>query len=121
MIVVGLILAMPIFAACTMGWFRIRCRWWEVAALAFACLLLVPANLFMDYLAAEYVHLPASKAYDVARDLPAGGRLVMVIGGRRSRATTSARRSPCGWALPATTGANGSRKRGSRSRASATR
>ncbi len=81
-VVSGSILAMLIFAACTMGWFRIRCRWWEVAALGLACFLLFRPNLFMDYLAPEYTHLPASKAYDVARDLPAGGRLVMVIGGQ---------------------------------------
>ncbi|MBK6394469.1 MAG: TRAP transporter permease [Betaproteobacteria bacterium] len=81
-VVSGSILAMLIFAACTMGWFRIRCRWWEVAALGLACFLLFRPNLFMDYLAPEYAHLPASKAYDVARDLPAGGRLVMVIGGQ---------------------------------------
>ncbi|MBK6806841.1 MAG: TRAP transporter permease [Betaproteobacteria bacterium] len=81
-VVSGSILAMLIFAACTMGWFRIRCRWWEVAALGLACLLLFRPNLFMDYLAPEYAHLPASKAYDVARDLPAGGRMVMVIGGQ---------------------------------------
>jgi hypothetical protein len=65
-----------------MGWFRIRCRWWEVATLGLACLLLFRPNLFMDYLAPEYAQLPASKAYDVARDLPAGGRMVMVIGGQ---------------------------------------
>ena len=81
-VVSGSILAMLIFAACTMGWFRIRCRWWEVAALGLACLLLFRPNLFMDYLAPEYAQLPASKVYDVARDLPAGGRLVMVIGGQ---------------------------------------
>jgi hypothetical protein len=81
-VVSGSILAMLIFAACTMGWFRIRCRWWEVAALGLACLLLFRPNLIMDHLAPEYTQLPASKAYDVARDLPAGGRMVMVIGGQ---------------------------------------
>ena len=81
-VVSGSILAMLVFAACTMGWFRIRCRWWDVAALGLACLLLFRPNLFMDYLAPEYAQLPASKAYDVARDLPAGGRMVMVIGGQ---------------------------------------
>ena len=81
-VVAGSILAMLIFAACTMGWFRVRCRWWEVAALGLACLLLFRPNLFMDSLAPEYAQLPASKAYDVARDLPAGGRMVMVIGGQ---------------------------------------
>ena len=75
-------LAMLVFAAVTMYWLRVRCRLWEAAVLALACVLLFRPDFFMDFLAPEYTHLPASKAYDVARDLPAGGRLVMVIGGQ---------------------------------------
>jgi TRAP transporter 4TM/12TM fusion protein len=81
-VVVASITAMLVFAACTMGWFRVRCRWWEVAVLAFACLLLFRPDLFMDALAPEYADLPASRIDDVARDLPSGGRLVMVIQGQ---------------------------------------
>jgi Domain of unknown function (DUF3394) len=81
-VVVGAsILAMLIFAACTMWWFRVRCRWWEVAVLGLACLLLFRPDFFMDQLAPEFTHLPAAKLYDVARGLPAGGRIVMVIRG----------------------------------------
>ena len=50
--------------------------------LALACLLLFRPDMFMDRLAPEYVHLPAAKLYDVARDLPSGGRLVIVIKGQ---------------------------------------
>ena len=75
-------LAMLIFAACTMMWFRVRMRWWEAAVLALACLLLFRPDMFMDRLAPEYRHLPAATLYDVARDLPANGRLVMVIRGQ---------------------------------------
>jgi len=75
-------LAMLLFAAVTMNWFRVRCRLWEVAALALACMLLFRPDFFMDYLAPEYAHLPAAKVYDVARDLPAGGRIVAVIRGQ---------------------------------------
>ncbi len=75
-------LAMLVFAAVTMYWLRVRCRLWEAAVLALACVLLFRPDYFMDFVAPEYTHLPASKAYDVARDLPAGGRLVMVIGGQ---------------------------------------
>jgi len=75
-------LAMLVFAAVTMYWLRVRCRLWEAAVLALACVLLFRPDFFMDFVAPEYTHLPASKAYDVARDLPAGGRLVMVIGGQ---------------------------------------
>jgi len=100
-VVAASMLAMLIFAACTMGWFRVRCRWWEVAVLGLACLLLFRPDFFMDRLAPEHTHLPASKAYDVARDLPAGGRLVMVIEGRTIegddvRKTVALRLGPAG-------------------------
>jgi len=45
-------------------------------------MLLFRPDFFMDYLAPEYAHLPAAKVYDVARDLPAGGRIVAVIRGQ---------------------------------------
>jgi hypothetical protein len=45
-------------------------------------MLLFRPDMFMDWLAPEYVHLPPAKLYDVARDLSAGGRLVMVIKGQ---------------------------------------
>ena len=80
-VIVASTVAMLIFAAVTMNWFRIRSRWWETLLLALACLLLFRPDFFMDYLAPEYAHLPAAKVYDVAKDLPDGGRLVMVIKG----------------------------------------
>jgi len=80
-VVVASTVAMLIFAAVTMNWFRVKCRLWEVALLAVACLLLFRPDFFMDYLAPEFTHLPPAKVVDVARDLPDGGRLVMAIKG----------------------------------------
>jgi TRAP transporter 4TM/12TM fusion protein len=80
-VVVASTVAMLIFAAVTMNWFRVKCRLWEVALLAVACLLLFRPDFFMDYLAPEYTHLPPAKVVDVARDLPDGGRLVLAIKG----------------------------------------
>jgi hypothetical protein len=80
-VIVASTIAMLVFAAVTMNWFRVKCRLWEVLLLAFACLLLFRPDFFMDRLAAEYTHLPAAKAVQVANDLPEGGRLVMVIKG----------------------------------------
>ena len=74
-------LAMLVFAAVTMNWFRIRTRLWETLLLAVACLLLFRPDFFMDFLTPEYKHLPAAKVVEVAKDLPDGGRLVMVIKG----------------------------------------
>ena len=39
-VIVASTVAMLIFAAVTMNWFRVKCRLWEVALLAFACVLL---------------------------------------------------------------------------------
>jgi hypothetical protein len=80
-VIVASTLAMLVFAAVTMNWFRIRNRLWETLLLAAACLLLFRPDFFMDYLAPEYTHLPAAKAVEVAKNLPDGGRLVMVIKG----------------------------------------
>ena len=81
-VVLASMTAMLIFAACTMWWFRVRCRAWEVAVMALACFLLFRPDFFMDQLAPEFTPLPAARLYDVARDLPAGGRIVMVIRGQ---------------------------------------
>jgi hypothetical protein len=80
-VIVASTLAMLVFAAVTMNWFRVKCRLWEVLLLAFACLLLFRPDFFMDYLAPEYKHLPATQAAEVAKTLPENGRLVMVIKG----------------------------------------
>jgi hypothetical protein len=74
-------LAMLIFAAVTMNWFRVKCRLWETVLLAAACVLLFRPDFFMDQFAPEYRHLPAASVVDVARDMPDGGRLVMAIKG----------------------------------------
>jgi hypothetical protein len=80
-VIVASTVAMLIFAAVTMNWFRVRSRWWETLLLVLACVLLFRPDFFMDYLAPEYRHEPPSKVYDVAKDLPDGGRLVLRIKG----------------------------------------
>ncbi|MFO1315073.1 MAG: TRAP transporter permease [Burkholderiales bacterium] len=80
-VVVASTLAMLIFAAVTMNWFRVKTRLWENALLIIAVALLFRPDFFMDYVAPEYVHLPAAKVYDAARETPDAGRLVMVIKG----------------------------------------
>ena len=80
-VVVASTIAMLIFAAVTMNWFRVKTRLWETALLAVAVALLFRPDFFMDYVAPEYVHVPGAKVYDVARDTPDAGRIVMVIKG----------------------------------------
>jgi hypothetical protein len=43
--------------------------------------LLFRPDFFMDYVAPPYTHVPAATVFDVARDLPADGRLVLRIKG----------------------------------------
>ena len=73
--------AMLVFAACTMNWFRVKCKPWEFAALALATVFLFRPDFFMDYIAPEYKTVAASDAFKVAGQLPAGDRLVAVIAG----------------------------------------
>ena len=82
LVVAASTLAMLMFAAVTMNWFRVKSRWWENVLLALAVALLFRPDFFMDFVADEYTHLPAKQVYDVARDLPDGGRLVLVIKGQ---------------------------------------
>lgn len=69
------------FAAATMGWFRSRCRWWEVALLLVATFALFRPDYFMDKLKAPYTEAPAGQIFDVAGKLGEGDRLVLQIYG----------------------------------------
>lgn len=80
-IVVASAVAMLVFAALTMGWFRVKTRWWESVVLLLAVTILFRPGFFMDRYAPEFEMAPAAKVYDIARDLPANATLVMVIGG----------------------------------------
>ena len=73
--------AMLIFAALSLGWLRVRMRWWEFALLALAMAMLFRPGFFMDRLAPEYRTAPAAQVYDVARELPGSGTLVLLIKG----------------------------------------
>jgi TRAP transporter 4TM/12TM fusion protein len=80
-VVAACTLAMLIFSALTMNWFRVRSCWWENALLAAAVLLLFRPDLLMDQLSPAYRAEPAAKVYEVARAAPDHDRLVMVIRG----------------------------------------
>ncbi|HSQ08289.1 MAG TPA: DUF3394 domain-containing protein, partial [Chromatiaceae bacterium] len=80
-VVLACTLATLLFAALTMGWLRVRSRWWETAALALAVALLFRPDWFMDRLAPEFREVPPNQVFDLARDAPDGGRLVLVIAG----------------------------------------
>jgi TRAP transporter 4TM/12TM fusion protein len=78
-VVVASVIAMLVFAAVTMNWFRVRCRWWETALLALV--LLFRPDLFMDRIAPPYRDAPPAQVFDIAKNAPANAGLVMVIQG----------------------------------------
>jgi hypothetical protein len=80
-VVLACTLATLLFASMTMGWFRVRSRWWETVTLAAAVALLFRPDFFMDRIAPEFRDLPPAQVFDIARDAPDGGRLAMVIAG----------------------------------------
>ena len=81
LVIAASILATLLFAAVTMNWFRVRSRWWETLLLGLAVIFLFRPDFFMDQFAAEYRDEPPTKIFDVARDLPDGGRVISVISG----------------------------------------
>jgi hypothetical protein len=81
LVVLASTLAMLLFAALTMFWFRIRLAWREAALLALATVLLFRPDFFMDRIAPEYRDVPAAQLFDAARDADDDDRLVMVIQG----------------------------------------
>jgi TRAP transporter 4TM/12TM fusion protein len=80
-VVVANTLAMLIFAAITMNWFRIRMKFWELILLAIAVVLLFRPDALMDEIYPEYDNLPAAQVFDVAKNVPEDDRLVVVIQG----------------------------------------
>ena len=69
------------FAAATLGWFRTRCKWWEIVLLLAATFALIRPDFFMDRLQAPYTEVPASAIFKVAAALLQDDRLVLVIEG----------------------------------------
>jgi TRAP transporter 4TM/12TM fusion protein len=80
-VVAACTLAMLLFAALTLGWLRVKLKAWEFVALTIAVALLFRPDWFMDRIAPEHRDASPAAVFDVARDAPDGGRLVMVISG----------------------------------------
>ena len=81
LVVLASLAASLAFAAATMGWFRTRCRWWEIGALLLATFMLFRPNYFMDFLYAPYREVPAGEILKVVDRTPPAYSLVMVIEG----------------------------------------
>ncbi|HQR22315.1 MAG TPA: TRAP transporter permease [Burkholderiaceae bacterium] len=75
------LVASLIFAAVTMGWFRVKTRWWETLILLLAVFTLYRPDFFMDELTPEYRSESPAKLFEVAGALPSRERLVLQIAG----------------------------------------
>jgi hypothetical protein len=69
------------FSAATLGWFRTRCRWWEIVLLLVGTFALFRPDYFMDKLYTPYTEVPAKEIFRVAGELGEMERLVLVIKG----------------------------------------
>jgi TRAP-type uncharacterized transport system fused permease subunit len=81
LVVAASTLAMLVFAALSMNWFRIRLRLWEWAALAVAVALLFRPDAFMDRITPEYTDASPSQLVALAQATETDDRLVLVIAG----------------------------------------
>jgi hypothetical protein len=74
-------MATLIFAAVTMGWFRVRSRLWETALLGLAVLMLFRPDFFMDRIAAPTREAPAAQIFEIAKNAPDDATIAMQIKG----------------------------------------
>jgi TRAP transporter 4TM/12TM fusion protein len=74
-------IAMLVFAAVTMSWFRTRSRWWENLVLLAAVFVLFRPNAMMDLIVDPYQKLPPAQWSQVIADIPDDGRLMVDTAG----------------------------------------
>jgi TRAP transporter 4TM/12TM fusion protein len=73
--------AMCVFTAVTMNWFRVATRWWETVLLAIAIVLLFRPDALMDRISPPTQDAPASRIYEVAKNAETDETMIMVIRG----------------------------------------
>jgi TRAP transporter 4TM/12TM fusion protein len=73
--------AMCVFTAVTMNWFRVATRWWETVLLAIAIVLLFRPDALMDRISPPTQDAPASSIYEVAKNAETDETMIMVIRG----------------------------------------
>ncbi|MBX3456268.1 TRAP transporter permease [Ferrovibrio sp.] len=74
-------LAILLFSAATMNWFLTKSRLWESAVLLLVCFALFRPGYFMDMLYDPYEHRPGKELFDIAGNIPEGGRLLLRVEG----------------------------------------
>jgi TRAP transporter 4TM/12TM fusion protein len=74
-------LASLVFAAATLGWFRVKCRWWEIAVLLVSCFLLFRPDWLVDRFYPERLAAPVTDVNKVADGLKKDEWLVVKLVG----------------------------------------
>jgi hypothetical protein len=78
------LIAMLVFAAATMGWFLVRSRVWETAALLLIAFILFRPGYFWDMAYPPFEARPAVAIEKVAASLPEGGFLRLMVAGEKA-------------------------------------
>ncbi|HLV28370.1 MAG TPA: TRAP transporter fused permease subunit, partial [Burkholderiaceae bacterium] len=81
LVVGGATVASLVFAAATMGWFRVKCSVIEVVLLLLVTFALFRPDWFMNHVAPKYEARPVSELFRIAADMPESGRFVAVLSG----------------------------------------
>ena len=74
-------LAMLIFAAATQGFFMVRSRLWESAALLLVTFMLLRPGYFLDQVQAPYDQVPPTQLFEAVADEPDDAEIRLVIKG----------------------------------------
>jgi TRAP transporter 4TM/12TM fusion protein len=69
LVCIASVIASLLFAAASMSWFRVRCRWWEIGLLLASTFFFFRPDWIVDQFHEKYVSAPAADIYKVADSL----------------------------------------------------
>jgi TRAP-type uncharacterized transport system fused permease subunit len=81
----GAIIAMFAFAAATQGYFFVRCRVWEIAALLLVAFTLFRPGFWMDMIEPEFEAVPPNQLFEVVEAKPRGDFMRLTVEGMDMR------------------------------------
>jgi hypothetical protein len=81
LVCVSATIASLVFAAATLGWFRVKCTKWEIVVLLLSCFLLFRPDWLVDQFYPERLSSPVSNIYKVADGLKKDEWLVVKLAG----------------------------------------
>ena len=75
------VIAMLLFASATQGWWIVRNRWWESAALLLVAFTLFRPGYWLDQVDPPFIDTEPGKVYEIVGSAPDNGVLTFVISG----------------------------------------